>query len=210
MANTTPTSAPSATRTTSSTSTRTGRAAAADAAAAHALRVAQTFLDRFGDRFTRSVADELAQEAAFEAWSRRTTLRRTECWEAFVRTVSRRRRFRELARYLRVPRQSLDVDRELREQLIAEEPVPVCIRVAGRRVPVPWCAGELDGVLRRLGSLNACIVRSFYEGFSCGELAQRYGLPETCIKVRLHRSRERIRREFERRVRQADAEVWGP
>ena len=32
------------------------------------------------------------------------------------------------------------------------------------------------------------------------ELADRYQIPQACVKVRLHRSRRRVRREFEARV----------
>lgn len=169
--------------------------------AAQALGVARRFLGRFNDAFTRSRADDLAQDAAFEAWSRRATLRRLDRWDAFVRTVSRRRRCRAIEEHLRVRVDSLDADPELHEQLIVDEPEQVCASIAERAVPVEWCLSQMRGVLGRLDPLNECIVRSYYEGFSCGELAERYGMPEERVKVRLHRSRQRIRREFEVRVR---------
>jgi len=43
-------------------------------------------------------------------------------------------------------------------------------------------------------------VLGFYEGFSCGELSERYEIPEPAVKARLHRCRRRIREVLERRI----------
>jgi RNA polymerase sigma-70 factor (ECF subfamily) len=176
--------------------------------AAGALEAARHFLDRWQDPFTRSSADDFAQEAALQAWSRRATLREPTKWGAFVRTIARRCRYRAMIRDARLSVLSLDAEVEDAEELSVPEPSVPELRVAGRRVPLRRCVDELDRVLPRLGPLNEGIVRNYYEGFSCGELAERYGLPEETVKVRLHRSRGRIRRAFEGRVgRLAPADV---
>lgn len=172
--------------------------------AAQALDTARRFLNRWRDRVTRRAADDLAQEAAIEAWRCRASLRQPDRWEAFVRTISRRCRYRALGGGLRLPMVSLDADRDLMEQLTDEERPAVRVSVAGRAMSLDWCLRELTGVLGVLGPLNQRIVRSFYEGFSCQELADRYQLSEHSVKVRLYRSRKRLRREFE--VRAASAE----
>ena len=76
--------------------------------------------------------------------------------------------------------------------------------VGGQPIARESCVAELDWVLRQIGSLNGRIVLGYYQGFSCGELAQRYRLPEKAVKVRLHRSRHRIRKVFEGHFRASD------
>jgi RNA polymerase sigma factor (sigma-70 family) len=167
-------------------------------------------LTRWQDRFTASWADDLAQEAAIEAWRRRDTLRRPEKWSSFVRTIARRRRSRAVMVESRLPLRSLDSEIEQVDQLPAPSRPPERVAVGGRQVPLSWCLDELDALLPRLGALNERIVRSYYEGFSCSELAERYRLPEESVKVRLYRSRRRIRREFEGRVGQVGRDAAWP
>ena len=57
-----------------------------------------------------------------------------------------------------------------------------------------------DRMLESLTCLNRRIVLSYYEGFSCAELAARFRIPEESVKVRVHRARGRLRQLFERRV----------
>ncbi len=63
-----------------------------------------------------------------------------------------------------------------------------------------WMLEQLEGVLAFQTPLNIAILMAYYQGFSCSELAERYEMPEECVKVRIHRSRLRVRREFEARV----------
>ncbi len=168
-----------------------------------ALEVAHDFLGRWQDCFTRSSADDIAQDAVIEAWRRRPTMHRPERWDAFVRTLVRRYRCRALLRDRRLRSDSLDENTGLAEQVVARAPCPASVDIGGRIVAVSWCVEQLPSVLSRLGPLNECIVRSYYEGFSCSEIAARYCVPEDYVKVRLYRCRARIRREFEGRVRTA-------
>lgn len=176
---------------------------ATETTAAQALSAARRFLSRWRDERTRSLADDLAQEAAVEAWLGRATLRETNRWEAFVRTICRRCRYRALSRSVRLPQQSLDADEDLLDG-VAREPARRHFVVGGRSVSLEWCLRELDGVMAVLAPLNRRIVNSYYEGFSCRELAERYGLSEHSVKVRLYRSRLRIRREFELRAKSVE------
>ena len=168
--------------------------------AAQALVVARHFLSRWRDSFTRAAADDIAQDAVIEAWGRRHTVVRPERWGAFVRTVSRRQRYRALIDRVRHPVISLDAEPNLMHDLVMAEPGAPRVRIRGVWVSLEWCVEQLGCALKQLGSLNERIVRSYYEGFSCGELAERYSLPVESVKVRLHRSRNRIRKQFEGRV----------
>ena len=178
--------------------------------AAQALQAARHFLTRWRDRQTSNSVDDLAQDAVIEAWLRRDTLQRPDRWPAFVRTIARRCRYRTLQTRMRLPTLSLDADTRLGDELVESEFEPHRYRVADEWVSAHWCLEELDDVLEQLSPLNRHIVRRYYEGFSCSELAERYGLPEEAVKVRLYRSRNRIRREFEGRVDQAAEGEAGP
>lgn len=170
---------------------------------ARALTVAHEFLGRWHDWFTRSSADDIAQDAVIEAWQRRPTVHRPERWDAFVRTLVRRYRCRALIGSRRIPVDSLDECAEHGEQFVDGATAPSSVCINGQVVSLRWCLEQLPSVLRRLDSLNERIVRSYYEGFSCSEIAARYCVPEESVKVRLYRCRARIRREFEGRVRAA-------
>ncbi len=74
------------------------------------------------------------------------------------------------------------------------------LEVAGVMMPTTWLLDRLEAVLSSETRLNAAILMAYYEGFSCAELAERYGMSEQCVKVRIHRSRRRVRRHFEARV----------
>ena len=167
---------------------------------ARALCAARAFAGSFGDTFTRANADDIAQDAVIRVWQRRATLRDHDRLEAFVRTVCKRVRHRAIERDARLRPVSLDAEVGLAEGLTAPQSDVLHHAVAGHAVSVSWCVGELPGILRGLDPLNGHIVRDYYEGFSCRELAERYGLPLDSVKVRLHRSRRRIRRAFEDRV----------
>lgn len=56
----------------------------------------------------------------------------------------------------------------------------------------------LPGILGRLRPLNARLLMNYYEGFSCCELAERHGLSLESVRVRIHRSRQRVRSLYKR------------
>jgi len=168
-----------------------------------ASEVARRFLSRWSDGFTRSLRDDLVQEAACEAWRCRSLLRDPERFSSFVRTISRRLRYKALRGDSRRSFASLqDNLDEVEERLVGGKSEQV-LRVGSQSCETRWLLGQLDGAMQTLSALNGQLTRSYYEGFSCAELAERYGLEEESVKVRLYRCRRKLRKEFEGRARRA-------
>ena len=71
------------------------------------------------------------------------------------------------------------------------------MRVGRELVPVDWLLGPLTACLEQLSDVNRQLLLGFYEGFSCSELSDRFGLTEDAVKVRLHRGRRFLRRRLE-------------
>ena len=185
-----------------------------ETSASEALRTARIFLSRWADQLTTEVREDLAQDAAVIAWRQQPRMRDPACFSAMVRTVSRRLRCRIIASRKRHPVVSLDAERSLARRLIQDSGHRASghsasghgdsghreLEVAGVMVPRSWLLEQLEGVLAFQTPLNIAILMAYYQGFSCSELAERYEMPEECVKVRIHRSRLRVRREFEARV----------
>ena len=161
-----------------------------------ALRAAKRFLAQRKDALTASLCEDLAQESAIATCYRRRELRRPERLSSYVRTVTRRLRARTLDR--RRGREWPDVQ-EVRD--VVDTRVPEMFRIEDQWFEREEVFRALDRELDSIGGLNAVLVRGFYEGFSIRELAVRYELTEAVVKVRLHRSRQRIRRGLLRRLR---------
>ena len=165
-----------------------------------ALRSAESFLSRWRDPTTRNLRDDLAQEAVLVLWRRRHTLRRARGAFAFVRTVSRRLRHRAVTRSASgESRHRFEAVSEL--GLVAADRVRDAVCIDGAWIPTQRALEELDAVLGALRPLNATLLRGYYAGRSCDELGREFALPPACVKARLYRSRRRIRRWFEGRVR---------
>ncbi len=178
----------------------TDGAAAEAVNARNALNVAYRFLGRWNDGFTRSARDELAHEAAILALDRRHTLRDARKFPSFVRTIARRMRSYAARTTMRRGEMSIDRDDSVSEQLTASQQNGVPLRVRNTWVARDILLGQLDRLLNGLTRLNRRILVSYYEGFSCAELAVRYRMPEESVKVRIHRARHKLRQLFERRV----------
>lgn len=155
---------------------------------------ASSFLRRWCDDVTRREREDLAQDAAVAAWLRNPRQRDPTRLPALVRTISRRLRNRalELAR-----RGAVVADGGLADWPEAECEGGGCLRVGGRLVPVEWLLGRLPDCIGVLSPLNRRLLLGFYEGFSCSELSERFGLGREAVKVRLHRSRAVLRRRLE-------------
>ena len=165
--------------------------------------VARRFLSRWSDGFTRSVKDDLVQEAACEAWRCRQHLRDPDRFSAFVRTISRRLRYRALRGDSRRTFCSLQDDLSVVEERACENSQPEQLLVDGNLCEISWLLKQLDAAFEILSPLNGQLTKGYYEGFSCAELATRYGLEEESVKVRLYRCRRKIRKEIEGRARRA-------
>ncbi|MHC4514906.1 MAG: RNA polymerase sigma factor [Planctomycetota bacterium] len=144
--------------------------------------------------------DELAHEAALQALGRRHTLRDARKFPAFVRTIARRLRSHATREALK--RGELSIDREdiVREELMQPQRDGTLLRVRNALVERDVLLTELDRMLTGLTCLNRRILLSYYEGFSCAELAARFEMAEESVKVRIHRARRKLRQLFERRV----------
>jgi len=169
----------------------------------HARDVARRFLSRWSDAFTRSVKDDLVQEAACEAWRCRQDLRDPDRFSAFVRTISRRLRYRALRGDTRRGSCNLQDDLSVIEDRSGQASQPERLIVGGHPCETSWLLDQLEAAYGILSSLNGQLTRSYYEGFSCAELAARYGLEEESVKVRLYRCRRKLRKEIEGRARRA-------
>jgi RNA polymerase sigma-70 factor (ECF subfamily) len=158
-----------------------------------AIAVADSFLSRWKDRFTRNLRDDLAQEAAVEVWRCRERVRHPARLDAFVRTVSRRLRCRAMREQAR---EAVRLhDRSVWDRVSADDRRSV-LRIGSEWRDARSMLEFLEQAMARLSTLNRQLLRGFYEGFSCSELAERYGIPESSVKVRLYRSRRRLRTDF--------------
>ena len=167
-----------------------------------ALRDGNVFLGRWSDPLTHRERGDLAQEAVLVAWRNKAALRVPARLGAFVRTVARRLRARAVRSSLRHPEEWLAGDETavFQESNAGDSPH---VRVGRDLVPQDWLMDRLQACLEQLGSTNRRLLIGFYEGFSCSELSDRYGLSEAAVKVRLHRGRSVLRQKLEALVRAA-------
>jgi DNA-directed RNA polymerase specialized sigma24 family protein len=157
------------------------------------VQVALVYLGRYRDPMTRSLRDEIAQEAAVLAWQWIGKLQDPGRLEAAVRTIARRQRSRALRAHARrgaVRFTGLGADAG--SEPVALGPTPATVRIGARSVPAAWAVQRLDVVLPRLSALDRRLLLGFHEGFCCAELAVRFGRSEACIKTRLHRARRKV------------------
>ncbi|MBK8975711.1 MAG: sigma-70 family RNA polymerase sigma factor [Planctomycetes bacterium] len=180
------------------------RASADELDYAAALAVARRFVDQWHDPVTLNARDDLAQEAVVEAWRRRDTMRDARRLPAFVRTVVRRMRARELQRHGRHAHVSLDAhpDMEsLAQHVDADD--SRWLAVDSFRVEQDWLVATLRSALRRMRGNRGRLVLAFYAGESTQRIARRFTIPPHLVKCRLHRGRRRLRADCAELVRRA-------
>lgn len=161
---------------------------------------ARRWLRRFHDVWTRANQEDLAQETAIAAWRWARDVRHRERFWSAVQTIASRIRSRARRNDRRlVVLQELAAD----TPAAASEADERHWSIGGRRLPehriLPW----LRAALARLRPIDRRLLTSFYEGFCCAELAERFRRSESCIKTRLHRARRRIQRYVEASARAA-------
>ena len=162
-----------------------------------ALRIAAEFLSRWNDHVTTSQREDLRVESALlavQGWER---LRDKACFPAFVRTIARRRRAMAVRTRVRQERAGLGFDREVREEPAQPSPEAQWYEVAGTWVRRRDMLEVLPGLLARLNPVNVRMLMSYYEGFSCAELAGRFDVSLDTVKCRVHRTRRQIKGLFE-------------
>lgn len=166
-----------------------------------ALVQARRFLHRWRDAVTRSERDDLAQDVALAAMQYSAQVRDRACFPAIVRTISRRLRWRVLERVR--GKGALRFTDEAEALDLCELTDCDGVRMHGEFVPMSWMLEQLDSVLDSVGRVNRQLLLGFHDGLGCAELSQRFDLTEDTVKVRLFRSRLRLREEFEGRARAA-------
>lgn len=168
-----------------------------------ALRDANDWLRRCRDDWTRQNLDDLAQDSAIAAWRWGGRMRHRERLWAAVQTIARRLRGRGRRRNERsvVVCAQDAVDSAVCE---ARDDAPPTFAVAGRPLAAEALRPWLRTALRALSPLDQQLLRDFYEGAGCAELAARHCRSESCVKTRLHRARRRVQHHVEACVRAAD------
>lgn len=168
-----------------------------------ARRDAKRWLRRCGDAWTLGHADDLAQETVLVAWRWGAGMRHRERLWAAVRTIARRLRSRNRRNQLRsrVTCSQAEVDAAA---FVAREPEAPTFRVAGHALAAAELRPWVDDALAQLSAFDRQLLRSFYAGAGCAELAARHRRTEACVKTRIHRARRRVQHLVEECVRAAD------
>ena len=172
---------------------------AIEGVASRAHDVARRFLYRWRDARTTRLAEDLAQQATFVALRRLETLHDPTRLAALVRTIVRRLRYRALTREHGREVLAADIDVELPEPTLPR-PESGAVHVRGRWIDRDRILPLLEIALARLQPLNERLLREYYGGQSCRALATRHRLTLDTVKVRLHRSRRRVREVLEHQV----------
>lgn len=133
---------------------------------------------------SREAADEAAQEAILRAWRHRDRCRQPDRPHGWLRQIAHNEAVREVGRRP--------------NEVLAAEPFPYETRshtdedVDDRLV--------MSDALAKLSKADQELVRlRYYEDLTCAMLAERFGVSEAAVKVRLHRLRRRLRQGLEER-----------
>ncbi len=127
-------------------------------------------------------ADEAAQEAILRAWTHRDRCLHPDRPHGWLRRIAHNEAVRVVGRRPR--------------EVLAAEPFPYHTRsctddeVDDRLV--------VSDAIAKLSEADQELVRlRYYEDLTCAMLAERFGLSEATVKVRLHRLRRRLRQGLE-------------
>lgn len=125
-----------------------------------------------------SEAEDIAQDALLRAWRRRSTLRDSERRNQWLAAIVRNEAFRQHARVRPDPTATI----ELREGA-EDERVLAAVELA-----------DLHAALKGLSKRDREILELRYEqDLTHPVIANRLGIPEGTVKVRLHRARAKLR-----------------
>jgi RNA polymerase sigma-70 factor (ECF subfamily) len=128
-----------------------------------------------------SEAEDIAQDALLRAWRRRSTLREADRRNQWLATIVRNEAFRQHAR-------------------VRPDPTPTIELLEGAEDEGVLAAVEqadLHAALLRLNDRERQLLEMrYHEDLTQAAIADRLGIPEGTVKVRLHRARNKLRRAY--------------
>ncbi|MGC1165654.1 MAG: sigma-70 family RNA polymerase sigma factor [Solirubrobacterales bacterium] len=128
-----------------------------------------------------SEAEDIAQDALLRAWRRRSTLREADRRNQWLSTIVRNEAFRQHARVRPDPTSEI-------ETYEGAEDAQVVATVE---------RADLHAAMERLNERDRQLLELRYgEDLTQSAIARRLGIPEGTVKVRLHRARDKLRREY--------------
>ena len=136
-------------------------------------------------------ADEAAQEAMLRAWRHRDRCRRPDHPHGWLRRIAHNEAVREVGRRPK--------------EVLAAEPFPYDTR-SGTDDEVENRLVVSDAIAKLSDSDQELVRLRYYEDLTCAMLAERFGLSEATVKVRLHRLRRRLRQGLEEEVEARDSQ----
>jgi RNA polymerase sigma-70 factor, ECF subfamily len=128
-----------------------------------------------------SEAEDIAQDALLRAWRRRSTLRETARRNQWLSTIVRNEAFRQRARVRPVPTSEIET-----HEGAEDAQVVATVELA-----------DLHAALARLTQRDRQLLELRYgEDLTQSAIARHLDIPEGTVKVRLHRARDKLRREY--------------
>ncbi|HEX5761238.1 MAG TPA: sigma-70 family RNA polymerase sigma factor [Thermoanaerobaculia bacterium] len=128
-----------------------------------------------------SEAEDIAQDALLRAWRRRSTLRDSARRKQWLATIVRNEAFRQHAQVRPDPTAVIEI-----YEGVEDERVVAAVEQA-----------DLHAALKRLSERDRRLLDLRYrEDLTQSAIADKLGIPEGTVKVRLHRARKRLRRAY--------------
>jgi DNA-directed RNA polymerase specialized sigma24 family protein len=165
-----------------------------------AHRRVRVALQGFRDGFTRDACDDLTQDVSLALWQFGRRHAAPEPIYAALPRILQRTRW---AAIRRSNRHATLVAERYEDEFGAWPELESCMRIDGLLVPVDWLLDQLQQEVLELSDPSRSVLLSFYGGQSCKQIAERLGSSIDSVKVRIYRTRMRLKRNLEVRARAA-------